>query len=137
MYSGRVVLDAIAKVKSAVHIPVFGNGDVVDKETLGLMRETGVDGVAIGRGAQGKPWIFQELTSGRVEVDKFDVLCRHVDILKKFFSENYINVYMRKHFLWYLKDEKNAKQEKIRLVTAKTLDEAMQILKNYFLGEKI
>ena len=45
MYSGRVDLDAIAKVKSAVHIPVFGNGDVVDKETLGLMRETGVDGV--------------------------------------------------------------------------------------------
>ena len=57
--------------------------------------------------------------------------------MKKFYSENYINVYMRKHFLWYLKDEKNAKQEKIRLVTAKTLDEAMQILKNYFLGEKI
>lgn len=136
MYSGRVDLDAIAKVKSAVHIPVFGNGDVVDKETLGLMRETGVDGVAIGRGAQGKPWIFQELTSGRVEVDKFDVLCCHVDILKKFYSENYINVYMRKHFLWYLKDEKNAKQEKIRLVTAKTLDEAMQILKNYFEGRK-
>lgn len=51
---------------------------------------------------------------------------------EKFYSENYINVYMRKHFLWYLKDEKNAKQEKIRLVTAKTLDEAMQILKNYF-----
>ena len=137
MYSGKVDLDAIAAVKSAVHIPVFGNGDVVDRASLDLMRGTGVDGVAIGRGAQFKPWIFQELTSGQVEVDKFDVLCRHVDILKKFYSENYINVYMRNHFLWYLKDEKNAKQEKIRLVTAKTLDEAMQILKNYFLGEKI
>ena len=59
-----------------------------------------------------------------------------MDILKNFFSENYINVYMRKHFLWYLKDEKNAKQEKIKLMTAKTLDEAMQILKNYFEGRK-
>lgn len=136
MYSGKVDLDAIAAVKSAVYIPVFGNGDVVDRASLDLMRGTGVDGVAIGRGTQGKPWIFQELTSGRVEVDKFDALCRHVDILKKFYSENYINVYMRKHFLWYLKDEKNAKQEKIRLVTAKTLDEAMQILKNYFWGRK-
>lgn len=135
MYSGKVDLDAIAAVKNAVHIPVFGNGDVVDKASLDMMKKTGVDGVAIGRGAQGKPWIFQELMSGKSQINKFDVLCRHVEILKKFYSENYINVYMRKHFLWYLRDEKNAKQEKIKLVTAKTLDEAMQILKNYFEGE--
>lgn len=136
MYSGKVDLDAVAAVKSAVHIPVFGNGDVVDKTSLDAMRKTGVDGVMVGRGAQGKPWIFAELLSKDVKVNKFDVLCRHVEILKKFYSENHINVYMRKHFLWYLKDEKNAKQEKIRLVTARTLDEAMQILKNYFEGER-
>ncbi len=137
MYSGNVDLEAIADVKSAVHIPVFGNGDVVDKESLERMKKTGVDGVAIGRGAQGKPWIFEELTRGeRVEVDKFDIICRHIEILKKFYSENHINVYIRKHLLWYLKDEQNAKQEKIKIVTAKTLDESMRILKNYFEGRK-
>lgn len=136
MYSGCVDLDAIAAVKSAVKIPVIGNGDVVDKESLQSMLETGVDGVAIGRGAQGRPWIFNELQNKKREIDKFDVICRHVEILKKFYSENHINVYMRKHFLWYLKDEKNAKQEKLKLVTSGSLDEAMGILKQYFEGEK-
>lgn len=136
MYSGCVDLDTIAAVKSAVKIPVIGNGDVVDKESLQSMLETGVDGVAIGRGAQGRPWIFNELQNKKREIDKFDVICRHVEILKKFYSENHINVYMRKHFLWYLKDEKNAKQEKLKLVTSGSLDEAMGILKQYFEGEK-
>ena len=136
MYSGSVDLEAIARVKSAVKIPVIGNGDVVDEGSLKNMLATGVDGVAIGRGAQGRPWIFQELQGGRREIDKFDVICRHVEILKKFYSQNHVNVYLRKHFLWYLKDEQNAKQEKIKLVNARSLDEAMNILKQYFEGEK-
>lgn len=60
-YSGRADYEAIAKLKATVHIPVIGNGDVVDSESYTHMLATGVDGVMVGRGAQGKPWLFKQL----------------------------------------------------------------------------
>ena len=62
MYSGHVSLDAIASVKDALHIPVVGNGDITSAaDALRMMRKTGCDGVMIGRGAVGNPFLFAEL----------------------------------------------------------------------------
>ena len=61
-YSGTVDLDIIKKVKESVKIPVIGNGDIVDEESAKRMFEyTGVDGIMIGRGSMGKPWIFNQI----------------------------------------------------------------------------
>ena len=61
-YSGKADWDIIRQVKEAVKIPVIGNGDVTSAESAdAIMRETGCDGVIIGRGAQGNPWIFQQI----------------------------------------------------------------------------
>ena len=57
-YSGKADLEAIATVKADLKIPVVGNGDVIDVDSYQKMRQTGVDGVMIGRGATGHPWIF-------------------------------------------------------------------------------
>ncbi|MEG0720414.1 MAG: tRNA dihydrouridine synthase DusB, partial [Lachnospiraceae bacterium] len=61
-YSGKADWDIIRQVKESVRIPVIGNGDVTSPETaLALKQQTGCDGIMVGRGAQGNPWIFSEL----------------------------------------------------------------------------
>ena len=61
-YSGKADLDIIKKVKETVKIPVIGNGDIIDEESAKYMFEyTGVDGIMIGRGAMGNPWIFTQI----------------------------------------------------------------------------
>ena len=61
-YSGKADWDIIKKVKESVNIPVIGNGDVIDEESAKQMLEyTGVDGIAIGRGSMGNPWVFEQI----------------------------------------------------------------------------
>lgn len=65
MYSGRADREIIRKVKESLHIPVIANGDVTSaEEALAMLRDTGADGLMVGRGAIGNPFLFREITSG-------------------------------------------------------------------------
>jgi len=110
-YSGKADWDIIRQVKEAVSIPVIGNGDVVSGESaLAMMRETGCDGVMIGRGAQGNPWIFSELVGyekTRVMPERpsngelKDMMLRHARLQIQYKGE-YLGIReMRKHVSWY------------------------------------
>lgn len=110
-YSGKADWKAIRKVKEAVFIPVIGNGDITcGQDAKRMLRETGVDGIMIGRGAQGNPWIFSNILSylkNGVEQKKTelieirDMVLRHAKLQVTYKGE-YIGIReMRKHTAWY------------------------------------
>ena len=110
-YSGKADWDIIRQVKEAVSIPVIGNGDVTDgKDAQRMFEETGCDGVMIGRGAQGNPWIFHQiktyLETGMVpEKPPFSEVCRmilrHAKMQIEWKGEKRGMREMRSHAAWY------------------------------------
>ena len=131
-YSGKADLEAIAKVKANLSIPVIGNGDVVDKKSFEQMKATGVDGVMVGRGSMGKPWLFSTLKGDGREVDRFEVVKRHIEILREHFEESWLKLYIRKHLLWYACDLPMSACVRMKLATCDDIDSCLAILKEAF-----
>lgn len=133
MYRGKADWNKIALVKKAAgDIPVFGNGDVTSFTDFELAIEgSGVDGVAVGRGALGHPQLFAEVTGGEVP-DSYAALMRHVDYMAEYFPESYAVIALRKHLVYYLKGIPNMKQAKQEVNTAPSLAALRTALKTAF-----
>lgn len=130
-YSGMADYEAIARLKQGLKIPVIGNGDVIDLESYKNMLETRVDGVMVGRGAQGKPWIFKELLGEKFEGNKLKIIKRHIEVLRKYYDEDWLTLYMRKHLLWYVGGEEGASKIRLRLATSPSIDESLRVLQDF------
>ncbi|GMA30985.1 tRNA dihydrouridine synthase DusB [Litorihabitans aurantiacus] len=115
-YSGHAHRDAIARLKETVtDIPVLGNGDIWSaQDALDMVAETGCDGVVVGRGCQGRPWLFTDLVAGFAGTgrgvrpglrDVARVLRRHGELMIEHFDgdEGRALRELRKHMAWYLK----------------------------------
>ena len=110
-YGGKADWDIIGNVKNSVHIPVIGNGDIfTPSDAMHLARSSGVDGIMVGRGVLGNPWIFsqiRELLSGKPVrtvslTEKRTMVHRHYLMMLQSKPEKIATREMRKHIGWYL-----------------------------------
>ena len=137
-YSGKADWDIIRQVKEAVSIPVIGNGDVLSGEdAVAMQRETGCDGVMIGRGAQGNPWIFSELLeyerTGSIparpsQQELTEMMLRHARLQMQYKGE-YLGIReMRKHVSWYTKGLPNSAKLRAEINAVESYEELEKLL---------
>jgi tRNA-dihydrouridine synthase B len=140
-YSGEAILERIRLVKRAVSIPVIGNGDIrTADEALRMLHETGCDGIMIGRGAVGNPWLFGQIKSalrGDAVVlptpqERGRELLAHMTRFRELYGEFYATKEMRKHTAWYLKGSNHAAIFRDRIFRAKGTEELEKIAREAF-----
>ena len=140
-YTGKADLDIIKQVKESVNIPVIGNGDVIDGESAKRMFEyTGVDGIMIGRGTFGRPWIFKEileyLENGKEieepsNMEKLEIIKKHINLAVEEKGEIAVKE-LRKHIAWYTKNLKNSSEFRNSINKIETENELVQKIEEYF-----
>ena len=141
-YMGEAEYDTIAAVKQAIAIPLFANGDVMNGPSARhVLDYTGADGLMIGRGAQGRPWIFREIAHYLATGEELaepapeavgEILCGHLEALHAFYGEHQGVRIARKHLGWYAKDRPENAAFRVVANQARTARDQLRLTRGYF-----
>lgn len=110
-YTGDAEFDTVTAIKQAVNIPVLANGDIdTPEKALDVLERTGCDGIMIGRGAHGRPWLFREIHHYLLTKEylppldlssRGNIILRHLSAVHAFYGEELGLRFARKHMSWY------------------------------------
>lgn len=140
LYAPGIMPEVIAEVKAAVKIPVVGNGDIFSAEdALKMKKDTGCDGVMIGRGAMGHPWIFREIvdalegkqTPAMSLDERLSVAAEHLDAMLADKGERTGVAEAKKHMAWYISGIPGAAAARGSVMTASSPEELRAVLEDF------
>jgi nifR3 family TIM-barrel protein len=140
LYHGHADWDAITTLKQSLRIPVFGNGDIWEGEdALRMMRQTGCDGVIVGRGCLGRPWLFRDLAdvfNGKTPSNPpdfggvIDIMLRHARLLSDWFGERLAMRSFRRHGSWYTKGFRLSGELRAEIMRIETVEDLIRVFDN-------
>ncbi len=141
-FTGSAEHETAGEIKAKVGIPVIANGDITTPEIAAEILNTySVDGIMIGRAAQGNPWIFREInhylnTGEKLETPDANEICKtlikHISNLHQFYGEYQGLRIARKHISWYCKQHKNATTFRSHINRIESAKEQLSALKHFF-----
>ena len=140
LYHGQADWDTIANLKQSVSIPVLGNGDIWEAEdALRMMRQTGCDGVIVGRGCLGRPWLFRDLADvfdGRETSNPpgfgevLEIMFRHARMMADWFGERLGLVSFRRHASWYTKGFRMTSELRAGMMRVESMEDLKRLFES-------
>lgn len=139
-YSGKADWEKIAEVKDSVNIPVILNGDITcAQDAVKALELTHCDGIAVGRGALGNPFLFAQIKAaleGKEVVypschEMVETAIRHGEMMREWKGEKSAVPEMRKHLCWYIRGQRGAAKLRTQLTTVSSLNEVYDLLRAF------